>query len=360
MNELRRTPANFQVVGTVYEKSMLVQDNTGKWISRPLEIVNTERALYDDGADTGRKIKCKRLNGTVTLMVASHIMDFSVNLYSKKSNGEDNPLWEMAEGINNWVPQIGNREEGTRPSYVTMKGRLSNRDNVSKRDGKVYSRLVWNVQSECHEVDRSIPEYCTLDAVLYVQGYQHEMRNEEETGRIIMNLLGVDDRGGCYPVRVFVQEDMAEIEDAIEVGSTVPVNIDRVMVEFGRKKGKTLFAAKGRTQHNVSSGFTREELQLVSIEEPIEEPEEEYTEDENGKQIPVRTLWINPDVMRKAIRERAVKLKELEEGGGKKPAPTKSSKPTKPTVKRKPAPEPDFDDAPFDKEDEDDFDDEDF
>ena len=50
---------------------------------------------------------------------------------------------------------------------------------------------------------------------------------------------------------------------------------------------------------------------LVGGDDEIEEPDELTTEDENGNEVEVKTQWINPVAMKKAIKARAQMLEEL-------------------------------------------------
>src|SRR5699024_858514 len=73
----------------------------------------------------------------------------------------------------------------------------------------------------------------------------------------------------------------------------------------------------------VNNGFDVQELMLVGGDDEIEEPDELTTEDEDGNEVEVKTQYINPKAMKKAIKVRAQMLEQL-----KANPPKQTAKPT--------------------------------
>ena len=104
-----------------------------------------------------------------------------------------------------------------------------------------------------------------------------------------------------------VEKDMADdFEDSYETQQTINFDFDLVIRHIGEvKKGKKAFGKQSTIA--VNDGFDTQELIIVGGDEPFEEPNEEVDEEGN----PVKTQWINPSAMKKAIKEREKHLDQL-------------------------------------------------
>lgn len=298
-NELKKSRQYFRSVGTVSELNLELKDSTDP--------------------DANFKIKCKdkdgnefttdgeRITGNIAIRTQRGIQTFNVFFQSIGYDGTPAKNWKMALGMLSWNPEInGNGEEPTR---VAVEGQIAVNDYV--KDGNVYSNLRWRVSKATTKVGDDEPTGTSLDAVCYVHKIEAEKINEEETGRLKVTLMGADNKGACFPIDVIVEEDLADaVEESIEVGTTLPVTLNRNMRHIGgdkKKGGKRMIGGSGDV--NVNTGFDIEELILVGADEPIEEPEE--TEDEDGNPIEDKSGYINPATMKKAIKVRAAMLDEL-------------------------------------------------
>ena len=359
---LKRTRNWFTVEGYVSEKCSFV-----KGIGRaPMAIEHGyEMDEYEDGEKTGRKIKCDRLLGAVTIRTQNGTFEIGVNATSKNNKGEDSNRWEMYRKIaEDWNPEIGGNGEAA--SYVTMSGSVRNRDYVGK-DNKAHSQLSYDASSRCEHAKEDFDNSgLTLNAVCYLDKMTPEMRKKGdevvETGRYKIGAYGVDYRGQLFPLNFVADEDAAEvITDEFEVGSTINVSLDRFITVIERqRKGHTF--KKSAIQMN--SGYTIDELLVTYIEE-IPEPEEDTVEDEDGNEVPVETDWMNPAVVKKALKVRKAALEELEKSGNAKPASggsTLKNKKTAAKSKKRQVIEDDEDeldpdelDNPFDDDDDDEF-----
>lgn len=327
-SNLNQTFNRFRATGTVDEMGMLEQQPNGDWKQVPLRIVKTTRDKYVDGQQTNEKIPCEQLRGTVTLKTNKGIQAFNFNFFSVNSDGTPNEnTWKMAKKIAEWVPATNppKEKQDMEPSYVTMQGRVGIYDNVGK-DGKMYSNLQWTANAKCQHAKDDEPSGCSLVAIAYLNGYRKETipngEEQEETGRLIVDLYGADNRGQCFPITCYVEADMADVfEENFEVGQTLDCEFNRVIRHVGATKPKKRTFGGGKSDVTVSSGFDVEELILVGADE-IEEPEELTTIDENGNEVEVKTKWINPTAMKKAIKARAAmleqKLEERKSGNGSK------------------------------------------
>lgn len=311
--------------------------------------------LYDENGKTGRFDTCDRLFGMITIETQDGTMEFQVNAKSKTSKGEENKRWKMFETIaEEWNPKIGGHGD---PDFVTVSGSVAIYDQPGK-DGKIYPKLQWSATSKC---DRIAPDWensgCTLSASCYIKAVNPEVVKEEETGRYKVNAYAADGRGQVFPVDFFVDGDEAVdfITEEVSIGDTLNFDVNRIIKTIGGKSSATK-KTFGSSRVDTGSSFTLDEL-VLTAGEVIEEPDELTTEDEDGNEVPVKTMWMNPTAVKKAIKEREKMLDELKSNGGEKKstggksikerakAKTEMKKPSHPV-------EDEDDDAPFD-EDED-------
>lgn len=315
--------------------------------------------IYKDGQKTGQFDTCDRIFGMITIETQDGVMDFQISAKSKTSTGEENKRWRMFETIaEEWNPKIGGSGE---PDFVTVSGSVAIYDQYNDKDKKIYPKLQWSATSKC---DRIAADWensgCTLTGTAYIKTVNPEVVKEEETGRYKVSAYGVDGRGQVFPTDFFVDGDEAVefITDEVSVGDTLSFDVNRVVRTIGGSNSNTK-KSFGANRVNTNSGFTVDEL-ILTAAEIIEEPDELTTEDEDGNEIPIKTMWLNPTAVKKALKEREKMLEELKNNGGanKTAAPTsiKDRAKAKTTMKKPVHPvEEEDDDAPFNIDDDDDF-----
>lgn len=325
----------FKATGTVSEKYSIIKDKNGAYERVPMFVEKTTRDEYKDGQKTGKTIPCEKIFGGIILKTKDGVCEFKVNFNNKNADGSDSKKWPMAMKILNWNPIIDG--DGKRPaSYVTMSGSVSNYDSYSKKKNEVYSNLQWGATAKCEsaeyvEFEEGVDNSgCTLRVVgfLVSKVWEPDRNNPEETtGRMKVKLMLGGNNGECFPLNVIVDEELAEdFNDAFKTGETIDCIFDRVVRTVGGKKketGRGLGKKAGPSQE-LNSSFTIEELILNNID-PVDEPDELTTEDENGNEIEVKTNWINPKTMKMAMKIREEKLSELKANGGKKNKPAGSA-----------------------------------
>ena len=221
-----------------------------------------------------------------------------------------------------WNPKV-NGEPGVEPTLVNIEGTVSINDYVNQR-GEISSTLRWRVGRANTKASPEDAKGTTLKATLYINSITPELRQEEETGRLCVTPYGAEGNGTCFPVNAIVDEDMADdFESCYEVGMTVPFEFELVSRHVGgENKGESKkFGRAGKV--TVNNGFDVQELMLVGGDDEIEEPDELTTEDEDGNEVEVKTQWINPKAMKKAIKVRAQMLEQL-----KANPPKQNAKPT--------------------------------
>lgn len=295
---LNKTSQYYRCVGTLSEMNLKREP--------------TKITLKENGKEVGTA-NGERIMGNIAVETEHGVHTFNVYAQNLTAKGEEAKQWKMYCDMLDWNPKIGGKS-GEEPTLVNVEGTVEINDYVGQ-DSKVKSGLRWRVGRANTKVNPDDPTGTTLKATLFVAGMKEEVRNEEETGRLIVTLYGANNNGACFPVEAIVDEEMADdFASSYEVGMTVPLELELVSRHIGGNKGgKKKF---GRSSDvSVNNGFDIQELIIVGGEDEIEEPDELTTEDEDGNEVEVKTQWINPKTMKLAIKERNNMLEALEKAG---------------------------------------------
>lgn len=287
---LNKTRNYFRVIGT-YDENGLKREAC-------------KIKLKDENGNDAGTVDGERIMGNIAVKTKNGIVTLNVYFQNLTSKGEKNPQWKMAcDMYENWVPHINGTGD---PTIVNVEGVVAPNDYVGQ-DGNLKYALRWSVRRANTKVPEDATYGASLNAVGYIQSINHEIRNEEETGRLLVKLYGVDSKGTCFPIDAIVEADMADdFESSYEAQQTVNFDFDLVVKHIGEKKnGKKAFGKQSTVA--VNDGFDIQELIIVGGDEPFEEPDEE--EDEDGN--PVKTQWVNPSAMKKALKERDKYLDQL-------------------------------------------------
>ena len=293
---LQKTPNWFRCVGYLSESNLKRED---------CDIKQKDA----NGQDAGT-VKGERIMGSVAVKTDNGIHTFNVYAQNLTSKGEESKQWKMYCDMLDWNPQIGG-DSSAEPTLVNIEGSVSINDYVNQQ-GEVKSSLRWRVGRANTKASADEPKGTTLKVTALVQSIKPEIRQEEETGRLIVTLYGAEANGTCFPITAIVDEDMADaFTDCYEVGMTVPFELELISRHVGNENtgAAKKFGRAGKVA--VNNGFDVQELMLVGGDDEIEEPDELTTEDKDGNEIEIKTAWINPKAMAKAIKARAQMLEEL-------------------------------------------------
>lgn len=305
MDILNKSKNFYRCVGTVYEVGLKRED--------------CEVKIYENGAATGEKVKAECIKGKLGVRTNSGIVTFMIYFASKGLDGKDARQWKMATDMMELNPEVNGN--GNAPSVVVVEGRLENNMFMS-RDGKEVkeapqfrvSKVSTTAYKEGMEygitinmsgcVTKNVPETKMVDG------------EAEETGRNILTTYMANGKGEVFPVNIIVEEDLVDdVNDVIETGCTIDATLDANIITFGGVSKQHSIGRKGKI--DTSNVSTRTEFILAGMD-IVDEPDELYTEDEDGKQIPVKTLWMDADVVKKAIKMYNVKKEEFAKNGGNK------------------------------------------
>lgn len=305
---LQKTSNWFRCIGYLYESGLKRED--------------CEIKLKDEQGNSNGTTKGERILGDIAIKTDNGIHTFNVYAQNLTSKGEESKQWKMYCDMLGWNPKV-NGEPGVEPTLVNIEGTVSINDYVN-RHGEISSTLRWRVGRANTKASPEDARGTTLKATLYINSITPEIRQEEETGRLCVTLYGAENNGTCFPVNAIVDEDMVDdFEFCYEVGMTVPFEFELVSRHVGGQKQNEnkKFGRAGKVA--VNEGFDVQELMLVGGDDEIEEPDELTTEDEDGNEVEVKTQWINPKAMKRAIKVRAQMLEQLKNNSSQK-KPSKS------------------------------------
>lgn len=277
MNELKRSINKFQIVGTIDEINLKVDNN----------VVNKRNSQIK-----GAIIKCDFKNPSVTINVNGQII--GVNFYPTYKQVEkdgkiiDNPRYKALETIMNY-------EKGTRVlancslsenSYVDDKG--------NEPEFKSFPQL-----SAFQITSSNVSDDDTADGRIsgVVKSIKDEVRNEEETGRIIVEFYYmITDGSGdiiATPINLIVESDLADdFKDMYPIGSNCILDVEIINRQVGGNK-KKVEGHFGRRESKVVDGFTVEEFSCFGGDPTLEE-ENEY--------------FVSVDDMKELLKERKVMI----------------------------------------------------
>ncbi len=312
MDILNKSKNFYRCVGSVYELGLKRED--------------CEVKLYADGKPTGEKVSAECIKGKFSVRTDGGIVTFMIYFASKGLDGKESRQWKMATDMLELNPEVGG--DGGAPSVVVVEGHLENNMFMS-RDGKEVKEVpqfrVSKVSTTAYKegmeygitvnmsgcMTKNVPETKMIDG------------EAEETGRGVMTVYMANGRGEVFPVTVIVPDDLVDdVNDAVEAGCTIDATLDVNTITFGGVAKKHGIGRAGKI--DTSNVSTRTEFVLAGMD-IVEEPDELYIEDEDGKQTPVKTLWMDSSVVKKAIKMYQVKKDEFAKNGGNKTTKSNST-----------------------------------
>ena len=312
MDILNKSKNFYRCVGTVYELGLKKED--------------CEVKLYEDGKPTGEKVKAECIKGKFGVRTDGGIVTFMIYFASKGLDGKESKQWKMAESMMELNPEV--KGDGNTPSVVVVEGWLDNHMYMS-RDGKEVKEApqfkVGKVSTTAYKEGMEYGITVNMSGCMTKNVPETKMVDgeSEETGRGVMTVYMANGKGEVFPVTVIVPEDLVDdVNDAVEAGCTIDATLDVDTITFGGVAKKHGIGRAGKI--DTSNVSTRTEFVLAGMD-IVDEPDELYVEDEDGKQTPVKTLWMDSSVVKKAIKMYQVKKDEFAKNGGNKAAKSNST-----------------------------------
>ena len=305
MDILNKSKNFYRCVGSVYEIGLKRED--------------CEVAIWADGKPTGEKVKAECIKGKLGVRTDGGIVTFMIYFASKGLDGKESRQWKMATDMMELNPEVNGN--GNAPSVVVVEGRLENNMFMS-RDGKEVKEApqfrVSKVSTTAYKEGMEYGITVNMSGCMTKNVPETKMVDgeAEETGRGVMTVYMANGKGEVFPVTVIVPDDLVDdVNDAVEAGCTIDATLDVNTITFGGVAKKHGIGRAGKI--DTSNASTRTEFVLAGMD-IVEEPDELYIEGEDGKQTPVKTLWMDSSVVKKAIKMYQVKKDEFAKNGGNK------------------------------------------
>lgn len=305
MDILNKSKNFYRCVGSVYEIGLKHED--------------CEVAIWADGKPTGEKVRAECIKGKFGVRTDGGIVTFMIYFASKGLDGKESRQWKMATDMMELNPEVGGN--GNAPSVVVVEGRLENNMFMS-RDGKEVKEApqfrVSKVSTTAYKEGMEYGITVNMSGCMTKNVPETKMVDgeAEETGRSVMTVYMANGKGEVFPITIIVPDDLVDdVNDAVENGCTIDATLDVNTITFGGVAKKHDIGRAGKI--DTSNVSTRTEFVLAGMD-IVDEPDELYVEDENGKQTPVKTLWMDSSVVKKAIKMYQVKKDEFAKNGGNK------------------------------------------
>lgn len=137
-----------------------------------------------------------------------------------------------------------------------------------------------------------------------------EFKNEEETGRLLVEVTGVGYNEKALPHSLIVGEELADdFKNLYEIGSMTTFDIALQTVSYGTKPTERTGGFGRKVE--INNGYTKVEWLIVGGDDPYDE------ESVNNKG---EKLYIDPKEIKTLLEERSVMLEQtLKEGKNKTP-----------------------------------------
>lgn len=351
IDTLKETRIRFICVGQVSEMDMKLNKEAETEVGRKGE---------------RKKVKCQAVEGKIVIDTGRAVVTFFPRWYSVDWEGKANQRWKMATDVLNWNPKIGG-DSSKEPTIVRLSGTLNGYDRYNEDTRDTQFVMSYRVDSASTRVG-DLAHGLSFSGNFYVDNVYPEKKNEDETGRAVINAYYVNYNSQIKPLTFIVDNGDADIAleggygyEPVEAQQTRHFDVgyfeDRPVVE--EQENTYHFGAKRGEIAKVGAGPIVREYVVVGMGmSPITEPDSMTTEDENGNEVAVETDWINPETIKKAKKERIAYLEELKTNQGKKNNANSFSRKTTKTDNarnllrnRRSAPAEEIDDPILDEED---------
>lgn len=251
-----------------------------------------EKHLTKEPSTTKNGSPCELISGNISIKVDDVILYQNVYIKSKTSKDAPNPMYESINTMYNQYHSIKEVKEGkaSEASYILVKGTPVSKDYKDK------AGIVQECQFGCNvgAVERVDPNKNKAKIKITLTGHiksiLDEFVNGEETGRKIIELVGIDYYDNAEIYKIYVEEEYAEaICNAWSIGDTVQP-ICTVINHVTTK------SSNAQSIIGVATSVSYERrLSLINAFPPIEDEDKQ----------------IDAAVVRNALEARKIKLEAL-------------------------------------------------
>ena len=257
---------------------------TGRLKDKKLEIVSGK---FDDG------VEYNTIRGRFVIAIGDGEYTCEVYMRDKfagddhKSNSDFDVIKELQTCALDTPIEVQIRTNRFN-DYVAKNGKIASVDCFNVNRVKILSEPAEEEKFEGAiegMVTKNVPEY----------------RNEEETGRLLVEVTGVGYGEKALPHSLIVENELADaFNDNYELDSLATFYVEIKSVEYGEKKISST-GGFGR-KADINTGFTRVEGHVIGGEEVVDE-ERVNTKGEK--------LYIDPKEIKNLLEERKIELEQI-------------------------------------------------
>lgn len=297
---LKENKIKFVCVGNLYETSLEIKEDV------EIQIKDNKTA------------RCKQITGKIAVDTGNGIVVLFPQFNELGYDGKENMRWSMANAMLDWNPKI--KGDSSQPvTRVMLEGSLNYYDGYVKDSNKVELKKSYRVERASTTIPDVIEDGFSYEGYFFIAG----TNVNDDTGVGNIKAYYSNYRGEVIPVDCIVDAEDVEVVfngngdfEAIEAGQTRHLKVSyyktadtKSVVEEVQKK---TFGGKRKSSPDIPTHTRfKEEYVLTSAHSyPVEEPEQEYDDEENP--IDTNSVWYNPVAVKRAIKARAQKIEEME------------------------------------------------
>ncbi|MBQ0143235.1 MAG: hypothetical protein KBT06_10670 [Prevotellaceae bacterium] len=249
-------------------------------------------------------IACDIISGTIAVETENNSVHY-LNVYctSKTAKGNEHPFWQSIDTMYNEYKSKKDvaAHEAEYASYICVNATPAINDFVDKSGNVVVGRTKYSVNT-VKRVDPSTPTVARVNLGGYLNSVRDEIENDEETGRKIMEIVGIDYFGNAEPFTVYVGEENDGYFDYWEIGDKV--NAECVIVNH-----MTADPSAPTTTHNGRPLKSRSEKRITLFDWLDNRVDDDEIREQNMIDV------------RKALEARKLKIEALRSKSTETPHP---------------------------------------
>jgi len=279
---------------------------------------NLEIKLDSFVPNTNPKVDCHTIYGHI--IVSTDNGDFRVDVYqnSKKKNGDDNKMYDPVLSL--FTTYVSDVESKKNPELVADKVHVRFSAGINDYYSDTAKKLVSGVRFKFNGIKRA-KEDAANDIQITLGGFitkmTPEVRNEEETGRKLVEFAYIGYENSIEPFNLVVSEedDKEWFGMNFDTNDSCELTIEPKFVTIGKKSSGVTF---GKSKE-IADGYDVLELTVIAANPPI------VDEDLEG--------YYDAKDIKKCYDTRKVLLEKIEKDGksGKKSTTSRATTPAKVT-----------------------------
>ena len=294
MSEVKQSLNKIQCVGNVSELNFKVEtkevtlDPNGKKVKVTCKTIGKQ-----DFRNPNITVECniKDDDGNVkTSIVGGSFFQTHEKKLDDKGKVIDNPRFKAIETIMGYVPK---------ETRVKLDGSLTVNEYATEQgDWKSFAQIN---AFQCSSTGVPEDDYAQGEMTCIIRNIRPEIikkgDDEEETGRLLLEVYHFDKQGKASPANLVVAKELSDdVTDLYKNGDSVKLEYDVTTKQIGGGTKAVKSGGFGSKESKIVSGFTITEYSVFRGEEPFEE--------ENQYFIPL-------DTMKSAMKAREVMIEQM-------------------------------------------------